>query len=353
MDDALRPLHDWLTANVDSPLLSALLVVVAAVIAGKLMHLVLTGILRPWARRTKSNLDDQLLRYLQRPIVLTVLLFGLYVASGRFELQLGQQLLITRTLQTGALLVWTWFVTRLCSMLLRHASENRDRYRVVETRTFPLFENLSKVLVVVGFVYFMLKIWQVDATGWVTSAGIAGIAVGFAAKDTLANLFAGVSIVADAPYTIGDYIVLGDVRGKVVNIGLRSTRIMTRDDVEITVPNAVIGTSQIVNQSGGGDARMRVRVKVSVSYDADIDRVRELLLQLADAEPHACSDPEPRVRFRRFGDSGLDFELLIWVEAPELRGRTLDTINSAILKTFREAGIEIPYPKRDVYLHQS
>ena len=90
-------------------------------------------------------------------------------------------------------------------------------------------------------------------TAWLASAGVVGIAVGFAAKDTLANLFSGVFILADAPYKIGDYIVLDatGMRGKVTQIGLRSTRLITRDDVEVTIPNSIMGNSQVINQSGG------------------------------------------------------------------------------------------------------
>ena len=115
----------------------------------------------------------------------------------------------------------------------------------------------------------------------------------------------------------------------------------------------MIISSKITNQSGGGYTHMRVRIKVSVSYDADVDLVREILTELAGAEPNAREQPEPRVRFRHFGDSGLEFELLIWIADPELRGSTIDTLNTAVLKRFRAEGIEIPYPKRDVYLHQS
>ena len=199
--------------------------------------------------------------------------------------------------------------------------------------------------------YVLLQIWDIDTSGWLTSAGIAGVAIGFAAKDTLSNLFAGVFIVADGPYRIGDYIVLdATTRGKVVNIGLRSTRVLTRDDVEITIPNSLIGSSQITNQSGGGSTRMRVRVKVSVGYESDVEEVRRILNEIATAESGVCSSPAPRVRFRSFGADGLEFELLVWIQDPSLRGITLDSLNGSILGAFRAADIEIPFPKRDVYM---
>ncbi len=190
-------------------------------------------------------------------------------------------------------------------------------------------------------------------TAWLASAGIAGIAIGFAAKDTLANLFAGVFILADSPYKIGDYVVLDSgERGQVTHIGIRSTRLLTRGDVEITIPNAVMGNSKISNESGGPYTKYRLNVKIGVAYGSDIDQVRELLLDIAQKEPGVCDEPYPRVRFRAFADSALALELLCWVENPEFRGRVLDALNTEIYKRFNSEGIEIPYNKQDVYIKQ-
>jgi small-conductance mechanosensitive channel len=209
------------------------------------------------------------------------------------------------------------------------------------------------ILVLLLAVYLIFRAWEIDMTAWLASAGIVGIAVGFAAKDTLANLFSGVFILADGPYKIGDYVVLDSgERGKVTHIGIRSTRLLTRDDVEITIPNAVIGNSRITNESGGPYEKSRLRVKVGVAYGSDIDKVREVLMETAQNEPLVCPDPEPRVRFRQFGASSLDLELLVWVDNPEVRGRVLDTLNTIIYKRFHTEGIEIPYSKHDIFIKE-
>ena len=182
-------------------------------------------------------------------------------------------------------------------------------------------------------------------TAWWASAGIVGIAVGFAAKDTLANLFSGVLILADAPYKIGDYIVLDSgERGMVTHIGIRSTRMLTRDDVELTIPNSIMGTTKIINESGGPYKKFRIRVSVGVAYGSDIDQVKQILFDVAMAEPTICHDPEPRVR--------LDIDLLGWVEEPSLRGRVIDILLTTIYKEFNKQGIEIPYTKQDIYIKE-
>jgi MscS family membrane protein len=182
------------------------------------------------------------------------------------------------------------------------------------------------------------------------SAGIAGFAVAMAAKDTLSNLFGGVAIFMDRPFKPGDYIVLDDnERGEVVQIGLRSTRIQTRDDVRITIPNSIITNTKIVNQSSP-QPMFRVRVKIGVAYGSDIKQVETILVEQVRSNTLAAQNPEPRVRFREFGDSSLNFELLCWAKRPHDRGRLMHILNTGIYNAFAEAGIEIPFPQRDVHL---
>tara|TARA_Y100001968_G_scaffold204530_1_gene187802 strand:- start:319 stop:705 length:387 start_codon:yes stop_codon:yes gene_type:complete len=127
---------------------------------------------------------------------------------------------------------------------------------------------------------------------------------------------------------------------------------MTRDDIEITIPNSIIANSKIINESGGPHEKERVRIDISVSYESDIDKVKEILKEIAVSSNNVCSNPEPRVRFRFFGDYGLNFQLLFWIEKPELRGRVVDELNMAIIFKFREEKIHIPYPHHVVELNQ-
>ena len=175
--------------------------------------------------------------------------------------------------------------------------------------------------------------------------------IGLAAKDTLANFFAGIFIMADAPYKEKDYINLDSgERGYVTNIGLRSTRLLTRDDIEITIPNSVIANSKIVNESGGPHEKERVRINIGVAYGTDIDKVRELLMNIATTHNSVDQTYNPRIRFREFGESALLFQLMFWIDKPEMRGRVTDEINTKIYKTFNKENIEIPFPQRTLHI---
>jgi len=157
--------------------------------------------------------------------------------------------------------------------------------------------------------------------------------------------------VADSPYKIGDYIVLDTgERGEVTQMGMRSTRLLTRDDVEVTVPNAVMANAKIVNESGGPWEKERIRVPVGVAYGSDVDEVCQVLEAVASNHPEIVKQPAPRVRMRAFGNSSLDFELLAWIDRPVLRGRIRHDLLKNIYNAFIEHGIEIPFPQTDVHL---
>ena len=183
------------------------------------------------------------------------------------------------------------------------------------------------------------------------SAGIVGLGVALAARETLANFFGGVSIFLDRPFKSGDYIVLDSgERGQVVDVGLRSTLMLTRDDVQISIPNSLMTNTKVVNESAP-KPQFRVRIKVGVAYGTDLNRLEEILLSMARQNNMVAVVPEPRVRFRNFGDSSLDFELLCWARRPEDRGRLIHGLNHQIYKAFDAADIQIPFPQRDVHLN--
>jgi small-conductance mechanosensitive channel len=300
-----------------------------------------------------TRIDENSFEAIKQPLFYTIILFGAASSAAILRLPENVASTINSLLSTIAIFVWLKFSLVMSKTILRSLSSNPSKANVIHPKTLPLFENIAFVFLVGIATYYLFINWHIDMTAWLASAGIVGIAVGFAAKDTLANLFSGVFIMADSPYKIGDFVVLDSgERGEVTRIGIRSTRILTRDDVEITVPNSVMGNTKIINESGGRHEKYRIRVPVGVAYGSDIDKVREVLMQVAINEPLTCRDPEPRVRFRQFGNSSLDFELLCWIEQPVLRGAIVDSLNCAVYKAFIEHAIEIPYPKHDVYIKQ-
>ena len=344
---------DWLTVVVETPGWRQVAIVVGAVLVALLVRVLFTRVVLVFTRKTATDVDNQIVLVVRGPVVWSIIFSGIAWAHLEIEAPPPVDYVVFGLILTVVGILWAVAAMRVGRILLEVLSRRVDEVPWIEPKTLPLFDMILKAVVVGGFLYIGCIAWNIPLTSWLTSAGIVGIAVGFAARDTLANLFSGIFIIADAPYKIGDFVVLdNNIRGEVLEIGMRSTRLLTRDDVQVTVPNAVIGNAQIVNQTGGPHDKMRVRVKVSVAYGSDVDQVRAVLLGCVEGVGHLCSDPVPRVRFREFGDSGLLFELLAWIEEPVYRGRVLDAVNTNVYKAFAGAGIEIPYAKQDVYVKE-
>lgn len=335
--------------EIEQPWVRALVYLFGSILLAKLISWIVARTVRVLASRTKSTVDDRIIDNLHGPTVKSVVLIGFYLACVELDPQDEARWARNSILTVGA---WVWVRTCLstAALVLQAMSKRQGKFLAVEPRTLPLFDNLVKVGLVLLAGYVVIDIWGWDPTAWLASAGVAGIAIGFAAKDTIANLFAGVFIIADSPYTVGDYIVLDSgYRGRVLHIGLRSTRILTRDDVHITIPNSVIGNAALVNETAGSP-QYRLKVKVGVAYGSDLDTVRTALLEVAAQSKMILQVPEPRVRLRNFGDSALDYELQVWIRKPEHRGRTYDDLYTAIYKRFACDGIEIAFPQQDLYL---
>mgnify|MGYP005989989483 CR=1 FL=1 len=335
---------------VQYPILAGLIIAFVSFIIAISFRSLLVNLVGRITGLTHSTADDEVMKDLRQPIFYTVFLLGISVAIAVAQLPFGSEELIKILLSiiTGS---WMVAATRIAAFLLQ-AFSRENRFKLIDSRTVPMFDLSSKLLIIMIGSYVLLMIWGVNPVGWLASAGIAGLALGFAAKDTLANLFSGFFIVADAPYKIGDYINLDSgERGKVCAIGLRSTRLLTRDDVEITIPNGVIANAKIINESGGPQ-NLRIRIVVGVAYGSDVDQVVTLLLQAGNEHEMVCDDPEPRVRLRGFGASSLDFNLMCWITKPEDRGRIAHDLYMTIYKLFNVHGVEIPYAKQDVYIKQ-
>jgi small-conductance mechanosensitive channel len=331
--------------------LQALLIFLGSIAFAKLIDMVFTKGLLWLTSKTRTKLDDKIVRALHKPVFYSLILMGLYIAVFRLEVPEGVGFYFTAALKTAALLIWAGAALRITGILTRNLTK-KVKAEHLQRRFGPLFENVAKIVIFVASVILLLSIWGIEVTALLASAGIAGLVIGLAAKDMLANFFGGLFVLMDTPYKVGDYIVLetGE-KGIVTDVGIRSTRIITRDDIEITIPNAQIANAKIINESGPQE-KTRVRTRVGVAYGSDIDKVKEILTQIAKENESVCQQPEPRVRFREFGDSSLNFELLCWIEDPKLRGVVLDQLNTQIYKRFAKEGIVIPFPQRDIYIKQ-
>ncbi|MCB2190534.1 MAG: mechanosensitive ion channel family protein [Deltaproteobacteria bacterium] len=337
----------WLLAH---PYLLGVILVAAAVAAALLVDYLFTRVIKSLTRMSKTELDDKILKNLHGPMRTSVILLAVLVAMDIYMEEQPWQGPLVNVIYSVIIIVWTVYLVRMSRMIFR-ALRERHRKEHTPRQLLPLLDNLIMLLLLVHGGYWMFKIWNINVTPLLASAGIATAAVALASKDTLANLFGGVSVLVDHPFRLGDYITLSDgQRGEVVDIGIRSTRILTRDSVLITVPNSIMSTTVITNESGRVP-RFRVRVTVGVGYDSDPELVEATLLKACEGISEILPSPKPRARFREFGDSALIYQLLAWIHEPGDRGRIIHELNTKILLLFRQEGIEIPFPQRVLSYH--
>ena len=335
----------------ESKVIGGIVIVVAFGILAWVIDLIMDRVLTALVRKSKFHLDDAILGILHRPVWISVVLVGAITAVNWISPRPPFPFILTALLKSLLVLIWAFAINRMVLRIvedwIRHWREaSREGSEII-----GLVGNIIRILVLAGGFFLLLSMWKINITPLLASAGIAGVAVALAAKETLSNFFGGVTVLLDQPYKVGDYIVLDSgERGEVVEVGLRSTRILTRDDVQISIPNAIITNTKVINESAP-EPRFRVRIKVGVAYGSDIDQVEGVLLKTAGDNPLVSPKPEPRVRFRAFGDSSLDFELLCWAHRPHDKGRIIHELNREIYKQFDRAGVVIPFPQRDVHLY--
>jgi small-conductance mechanosensitive channel len=203
--------------------------------------------------------------------------------------------------------------------------------------------------VAVGF-FFAFKVIHLDLSAFAVIVGGLGIGVGFGLQNVISNFVSGLIILAERPIALGHRIEVGGVVGQVTRINLRSTTVVTNDNISIIVPNSNFITSAVTNWSYG-DPKVRLRLPVGVAYGSDLEKLRGLLLEVAAEHPAALKQPAPSVRFLGFGDSSLNFELAIWtIEMAQSPTRFRSDLYFAIERKLRENKIEIPFPQRDLNL---
>ena len=223
----------------------------------------------------------------------------------------------------------------------------------IDNIVIDLLNKFSGAIVYATAAIIALDMLGVNVMPFIAGAGIMGVAVGFAAKDTLSNLIAGILLIIDRPFEIGDRIEVWSAPagssswGDVIDIGLRATRIKTTDNIVVIIPNNEIMTRDIVNYTIISSS-IRVRVNIGIAYDADMAKAKALIIEAAQSADWILAEPAPKVVVRDFGQSAVDLQLRVWIKDARKRMDTISYITDTVKTLFDGNGIEIPYPRRDI-----
>ena len=244
----------------------------------------------------------------------------------------------------------TWLLFYLTSKL-----KNWIVYKILSNSKIELGVRLAvgtiiRYLVLVLGLIIVLQTVGIDLSTLTILAGALGVGIGFGLQNITNNFVSGIIILFERPIKVGDRIQVGDVNGDVVNISMRSTTVVTNDNISVIVPNSEFISSTVVNWSHT-DRNVRFNIPVGVSYNADPEKVKQILLDVANNEEGVLKSPKPDVLFDEFADSSLNFKLRIWtsnyITTP---GVLKSKLYFEIFKKFKEKGIEIPFPQRDIHI---
>jgi small-conductance mechanosensitive channel len=253
-------------------------------------------------------------------------------------------------LTLAKILIWLVVVLVLQYFLRGLVAERvLKRTRLDASLQYAISRFLGYVFVAVGC-YVALQANGVDLSSLAVIAGAIGVGLGFGLQNVIHNFVSGLIILAERPIAIGHRVEVGEVAGQVSRISLRSTTVVTNDNISIIVPNSDFISNKVTNWSYG-DPRVRIRLPVGVAYGTDIEKFQTVMLRAAAAHPKVLRDPAPEVFFSGFGDSSLNFELAVWTSEMTAKPRRFRSeLYYAIEKSLRENHIEIPFPQRDMHL---
>ena len=216
---------------------------------------------------------------------------------------------------------------------------------------YTIAQLLRYLMLVIGIVAVLKGAFELDLTSIAVVFTALSVGIGFGLQYIAADIASGFILLFERPVRVGDRITIGEDEGDVQSIKLRTTILYTNDRIAIIVPNSRLVSQRVINWSYG-DPRARIAIPISVATTSDVDLVTKTLLRAAEDVENVLTEPPPKVQFLKFGDYSLDFRLLVWTRQPSRHPQIKSDINYRIERVFREAGIEIPYPKQEFLLRQ-
>lgn len=329
-------------------MLISVLIVTAFYLLSRLAGMLLARLGARLGALTRGELDDRIVARVTPPALLLINCAGLYIAFRR--LPLPERLL---TVISGALFIVN--VAIISSIAFRIVDEMLNHYgkrlagEEMSRQLMPLVQKLCSIFLFGTALIITMKHFSYDILSLVTALGVGSLAIGLAAKDTMANMVSGFTLMIDRPFRIGDRIQLGAQVGDVVDIGLRSTKIKGGDNTYLIIPNSELCNTTLINQAFP-DSRGKGRVNVGIAYGSDVERAKALLVSTAASVDGVLPDPAPEAYFTSFGESSLSLALFFWTDHYTQLFAVTDRINCALVKSLQDNGINIPYPTRSVFL---
>ncbi len=304
-------------------------------------------------RKTKTELDDLIVRKTSWPISILLIIIGIKLATLPLLLT-GRLDYLTHTILNSLIIIdVTYMIIVIGNIIIDSwAKKFADKTKsTIDDSLLPLAHKFLKMFIVLISLSFILNEWDINIAPYLASLGIVGVVLGFAMQDSLKNIFGGVSLILDKNIKVGDVIKLGNDVGSVEDIGLRSTKIKTIKNEMLIVPNGSLANATLVNLALP-DPTIRLILNFGVEYGSAPEKVKKIVLEAINKLDHIMKEPKAEIYFSKMGDFALEFRLQVWIKNFKDTLKAEDQINTAIYETLNKHKIGIPFPTRTVYMRK-
>ena len=324
------------------------------IILGWIVYRIFERYFTKWAKRTKTNLDDEILANIKKPIYFFVILVGAYYGLEFLSILEPYSTEVAFTFSIVEILLIAFIITRVVNVVITWYGEKRAKKQMSEHILFVLKKIINAVVYLFAFLV-ILAVLKIDLSGIVVGLGVGGIAIAFALQNVLSDAFSAFSIYFDKPFEIGDYIVVGDHSGTVKKIGIKSTRVQLLQGEELVLSNSVLTTSSVRNFK-----KMRKR-RISFSFGViyatptnKLKKIPDIIRDIIDSDKLEYVDKLDRVHFTEFGDFSLNFDIIYFLKTKDYvkYKDTQQEINFAIKEAFEKEGIEMAFPTQTIFLNK-
>ena len=336
------------------------LVFVLFLIFGYVIQHTIEHYFKKLAKKTKTKLDDEILKNVKKPIYVLVIFCGIFFAYLNLKefSTLGETTLgyIDGILMLAQILLIAYIFTRVTNVIFAWYAERQERKKKASQHILYVFRAIfNGIIYMIAFFVFM-AIQKIDLTGLAIGGAATAIVIGFALQSVLSDFFSAFSIYFDRPFEIGDYIVVGEYSGTVTKIGMKSTRVQLLQGEELVLPNSELTKASVRNFKKM--KKRRINFSFGVTYNTstkNLKKIPEIIKSIINTEKLEFVDKLDRVHFTEFGNFSLNFEVVYYVKTQEyLKYRdTQQKINLAILEAFEKEGIEMAFPTQTIYVEKS
>ncbi len=324
------------------------------IIIGWIIYLIIEKYFTSWAKKTKTNLDDEILKNIKKPIYFFVVIIGIYSVLEILTFLDPYDNIISYIFIILEILLITYIITRVVNVIVAWYSEKRSKQRMSEHILFVLKRIINLIIYIFAFL-IILYVLKIDLSGVVVGLGVGGIAIAFALQEVLSDAFSAFSIYFDKPFEIGDYIVFGDYSGTVRKIGMKSTRVKLLQGEELIISNKQLTSSSVRNFKKM--KQRRVYFSFGVTYDTPtlkLKKIPMIIKNIINSDKLKYVDKLDRVNFTEFGDFSLKFEVVYYIKSKDysIYCDTQQSINLSIKEAFENEGIEMAFPTQTIFLNK-